>query len=775
MIVIAMTDALRTISICDYKTAGTDYREGIVSLTPITGAIDTEFGGRVRTAYGSFRLAPDALGKENFPPPRIWDCTVRYVEETDLSEKLLFAGKVYLREVNAEYIEYSMLTDTAEKMLLVSADTFDPKAMHLTAVTMDSVGLLRIFWSKLSNGVYILRDSYFPECSPPGPAADPAKCVGCAACVPACPVEIIEMQAGKAVIDPDECIGCEACIEACDYGAVSLTCQASPVDLGSEPSAVIVNISEKLDRVSPEEVAPGTWAPVVSGNEVHIVVSLPDGANPNTKQTYQHRIDDAAKYEWRLATGKTKTYYAVRAAGGGNPHLVNPAWIHNATSGAKYYRGSQAGAELGNSFYFGDYDSLGFETVYVVTGAGTPPGVSPYINLTSCENDWLIAVFEQSVGASVPRAFGAVEQVAPLRMNDRNGMPTYHASWMNTDILPFPIHAAAPDANYPDETRFTVIGGFPVASHVRVEGTINFDGISAVSYMPPAASPYSFVTLKKKYQTDRKTGIIYQVTAENPEAWFPFRVYDDGVPITENVVVNTDGTFSLTARPVGTVTMSGVAYLKTLQDVFAWGAAELGLTLDAANSEPSGVLSVYADENKPLTEFLSELAAACLHFFYIEGGVLTLSAMNKDNGVLQLTESHLIDETSAGYTVPELTSKVAVSGDKKISAIWTEAAFGKTAELQKVLYSRAKTTDLLNTALELLNRPQASCVTPLDTEIRMGMRITWMDTRYPVDMPTAFRVRALKYDYIGHEMSIEGEHAPDEALNGLYGFPDVTG
>lgn len=39
------------------------------------------------------------------------------------------------------------------------------------------------------------------------------KCVGCEACVEACPVQAISMQSGKAVIDQTKCIQCGICVD----------------------------------------------------------------------------------------------------------------------------------------------------------------------------------------------------------------------------------------------------------------------------------------------------------------------------------------------------------------------------------------------------------------------------------------------------------------------------------------------------------------------------------------------------------------------------------
>lgn len=50
---------------------------------------------------------------------------------------------------------------------------------------------------------------------------NPDLCIGCEACVSACPVETIEMVDGKAVVGPD-CIDCAACEATCPTEAITM-------------------------------------------------------------------------------------------------------------------------------------------------------------------------------------------------------------------------------------------------------------------------------------------------------------------------------------------------------------------------------------------------------------------------------------------------------------------------------------------------------------------------------------------------------------------------
>jgi len=52
---------------------------------------------------------------------------------------------------------------------------------------------------------------------------DVDKCNGDGECVDICPVEVFELQDGKAVaVNEEECLGCESCVEVCETGALTV-------------------------------------------------------------------------------------------------------------------------------------------------------------------------------------------------------------------------------------------------------------------------------------------------------------------------------------------------------------------------------------------------------------------------------------------------------------------------------------------------------------------------------------------------------------------------
>ena len=50
---------------------------------------------------------------------------------------------------------------------------------------------------------------------------DKEKCVGCEACMGACPTEAISKEGDKCKIDPATCVDCGACASVCPEEAIS--------------------------------------------------------------------------------------------------------------------------------------------------------------------------------------------------------------------------------------------------------------------------------------------------------------------------------------------------------------------------------------------------------------------------------------------------------------------------------------------------------------------------------------------------------------------------
>ena len=53
---------------------------------------------------------------------------------------------------------------------------------------------------------------------------DAEKCVGCGECVAICPMQVLELKEGKAVVvNGEDCLGCDSCVEACESGAIKVS------------------------------------------------------------------------------------------------------------------------------------------------------------------------------------------------------------------------------------------------------------------------------------------------------------------------------------------------------------------------------------------------------------------------------------------------------------------------------------------------------------------------------------------------------------------------
>lgn len=64
------------------------------------------------------------------------------------------------------------------------------------------------------------------------------KCVGCQACLRACPYDAISMEENLAVIDYDKCTLCGGCVESCKFEAIILRKEKAPSDAASSYKGV---------------------------------------------------------------------------------------------------------------------------------------------------------------------------------------------------------------------------------------------------------------------------------------------------------------------------------------------------------------------------------------------------------------------------------------------------------------------------------------------------------------------------------------------------------
>ena len=82
-----------------------------------------------------------------------------------------------------------------------------------------------------------------PECGTVGPpmvaVIDAARCIGCARCLPPCPVDaIVGAQRQLHVVLDDLCTGCELCIAPCPVDCITLIPRTAQAPRSPEPTAV---------------------------------------------------------------------------------------------------------------------------------------------------------------------------------------------------------------------------------------------------------------------------------------------------------------------------------------------------------------------------------------------------------------------------------------------------------------------------------------------------------------------------------------------------------
>ena len=244
-------------------------------------------------------------------------------------------------------------------------------------------------------------------------------------------------------------------------------------------------------------------------------------------------------------------------------------------------------------------------------------------------------------------------------------------------------------------------------------------------------------------------------------AW---HVCDDGVDIDANVIDNGDGSFSLSASPVGEVTISGAAAETTLAEVFVWGcaASNLSLSLDASVAEaPSPPVNHYASTQQPLIDFLSDVAAWNTHYFYIQLSVCYLGDMFADNGSRTVTGSDFFE---ANYPmnppVAQITAKWTVRSaveetigkyikDVEMEAVVASAyPYGEKMDLKPFDTDRARISESLTDILTLIHKPRAEIPLPIDEGLPVpGEAVTGTDEKTKQPVTFNIRGRNIRYDY----------------------------
>jgi len=76
---------------------------------------------------------------------------------------------------------------------------------------------------KLALGTLVLAPAVIcSACTSNKASIDNKKCMGCGACISACPEGAITRQNGKIKIAKSKCSGCAKCVSECSFGAITI-------------------------------------------------------------------------------------------------------------------------------------------------------------------------------------------------------------------------------------------------------------------------------------------------------------------------------------------------------------------------------------------------------------------------------------------------------------------------------------------------------------------------------------------------------------------------
>ena len=231
-------------------------------------------------------------------------------------------------------------------------------------------------------------------------------------------------------------------------------------------------------------------------------------------------------------------------------------------------------------------------------------------------------------------------------------------------------------------------------------------------------------------------------------------------------------------KPVGDVLMSGTGLDTTLIGFFDWAKDRINTALSTSytlvtTNASSVSIAGYESVQKNLLDFMSEIAAACNHLFYIDydNDVINLVDMQKDNGTLTPDEFEFFDEFPR-YQDPiksteyKWDQKSVTADDQGYPIIASQSQSQKVIldypvgrqDVQIQVYHTTVTNiiTLLTACSVSVQAPIANIELPFQTGIVPGLRITFTDDRFPTDVETEIRARTISFDPQSEKITVEG-------------------
>ena len=266
------------------------------------------------------------------------------------------------------------------------------------------------------------------------------------------------------------------------------------------------------------------------------------------------------------------------------------------------------------------------------------------------------------------------------------------------------------------------------------------------------------------------------IAGSNGANW---NVFDDGVNIDANVVDNGDDTFSLTATPVGEVTISGTGAVETLSELYTWAVDESRLALSytysaTLESSPSPSISYWWDSQTLLIDALSQLSAYFRHLFYESGANLVAVEMGNGNGSRTLIDGYDWFKESY-YEDPPPTSLIRASWVQRDAVEETigkyvkdetveetqesDYPYGSEKSVTPYQHARSDVSSALTELLVYELKNQVRLSIPITDDLPVpGEQITFTDTdNFEQDLSVTMFCRNIRYDFENDAVEISGD------------------
>ena len=377
----------------------------------------------------------------------------------------------------------------------------------------------------------------------------------------------------------------------------------------------------------------------------------------------------------------------------------------------------------------------------------------------------------------VPKAFGVVTHVEPLRLPDEavTGYEVYHLGGIDSGTNANTIESfSSASAGTKTTVTCTTDHGWSTGTSITISGSNNFSGLHVIE----SASGSTFV-IDVTFPTDNSETLPIHASAYVQGT---FVVYEDGVPkdFDTGIIINGDGTMSLYTRDTNsTLTMSGTGPDTTLTEIMDWANTQFGIsTYDDSNSRATSPdASRWATSQMPLIDFVSDVCSFFTHYFYIKSDQLYLCDMFADNGTDTLDEFEYLSasymaadavkqiksewttyEAKEGFLDDEVTTAKFIKAIENEVVVTGSYPWGQEMDITPYHDTKSNVTAALTNILAIMNKDNATINMPILTTLPdPGKKLTFSDNVMPATMSTYIWARTLQFDFENDEVRISGE------------------